>query len=610
MEINTITNQKNVSPKYPTNPAQNTKPQGNDHSLPTITMKDPRPADQLPPRPKGYTLPPLYDPYPPLPSSQNTRKRALTADSTHSEDETSTARDNSNVWMMQLGSRGNRFAPIFKDAPTTGTPDNIDTEMRDQRDNEDTPSNPTPPTTPIIDQGQQMGPNANRPPPQTGLTRTTTNVSKDKGKAKDSTQIQTRNSAVTSPTATGPLPPIKPAMNVPPHNKAATGAPPSHKPVTNAPPPQGPTPPKQASALDQLLDEDEEDDRQTASLANQHDDALEYTPMPKEGWPPILYTSVKSPFRNISQTQLAKWRDEITGGKCLAQIMYYSTGKGDENKRVEQIKEILDRTMGIRNVKVAPPTPKIPHGQAKGHPFSFLLWGIPLETAERLILQHCIATKIAGLIFLPFEVAYPAYLGSLDHLQARDDQDLAILRKEIIGTWKDPKKNDVLRTISQTIADTEEDIVDPNAPAIAHEIVDSLQLEGLIVTAKNGSSNRHIINLYIDPKTNIEKKWLAIRKAVANTDYATALYGKGIYFEGWGSCHACHGEDHPVSACPYRTIEGWIQSTQDRRAGQTQWEDQANPDEHDKPRYKGREPDPKRPQGPDGRRGAPRGRLT
>lgn len=626
MDTDNTNSQQKTASKRPSNSAKNSEMPRESIDEPQDSLMDnPPPQSSFPPPPTDYQSQPPHDqiqyepPLSPNPSSGR-RKRAYSADSLHSDDEQRTENGgNSQRWTSHLGNKPNQYAPIFIRGQTIHYTDNTDIAMDGRANYAKIAAQPKPSknTGPASQQSQAGAPTGRQPPPPPPPQQKATSKAKDAERtnndtgrihdtARDHTNAESTPPANSAPatgtpnTATGDISNSTTGGN----SNPATSAQP--KPAKESQPNIPPT--KRPSGLDQLLDDDEEDDAQPQAKAAQHDDDLDFTPTPDDGWPRIFYTGVKSPFKNIVQAQLGRWRDEITGGKCIVQIMYASSGKDDETKRVNQIKEILDRTMGLRKVKVAPPTPKIPHGQAKGHPFSYLLWGISLQTAEKLVHQRCITTKIAGLIFLPFDVAYPAYLGSLDHLQARDNDDLAKLGKDIIALWKDPKKNGVLKTITETVSETEGDIIDPNAPAIAHTIIDTLELKALTIPPRNGAPARYIVNLYIDPNTSIEKKWQAIRQAVAEVTYTTALYGKGAYFEGWGSCHACHGEDHPLQICPFREIEGWIQSMPDRKAAQKS-EDATNTETYNNQRFRGRKIDTRRPLGADGRRGAPHRRL-
>ncbi|KAF7984144.1 hypothetical protein HWV62_16794 [Athelia sp. TMB] len=568
MEIDTIVNEQNITPgTLPSLPA-NVHPTEAD-TLPTTFLNDKQQEKQ--------PTPPILD------SERRTpKKRTLSRESTDpdSDDPSPSDDERNDDWTP----RGNRFAPFFQKGETI-YPRDYAAALAQSPHEKGAPRAP-----PRQQAGQTPGPptsHPNAPPPQRHTPTTTQG-----GTPLETTGRQTRAA------------PNQARIETPPIGEPTAAAPDT---APKQPPSRPPT--RKPNPLDQLLDDDEEEP-QPPREEDKDEDALEYTKTPEGGWPLIAYTSIKAPFQNIAHPQLSKWHNEISGGKFLIQAMFHSTGKGgdEEMRKVNQIKEILDRAMGVKNVKVSPPTPKIPHADSRGYPFSFLGWGVSEETAERLIQQRCIPTRIAGLLILPYDIARPSYLGTLDHLQARDRGDFDHLRNDIIAMWKDTKNNKVLHAITNAVSDAEGDNVDPNAPAIAHQLIDTLKLKPLIVEGKNGQQTRHCVNMYIDPPTENDKDWQAIRKAVAMVTYSTTLFGKGSYIEGWGGCHACHGEDHPVAACEFRKLDGWISSAHDKRASQKQDKPTPN-DSQDTQRFRSRNIEPNRRAGSDGRRAAPRGRI-
>jgi hypothetical protein len=285
------------------------------------------------------------------------------------------------------------------------------------------------------------------------------------------------------------------------------------------------------------------------------DDSLLFTPTSSSKFPPVHgYTSTRI-FDNLDHEQMSVWLT-LESPHIFVQPLchgYYPPNIAPE--MVHLIRETIQLALGTTGIKVTAPSPNEAVTKLNKAPFTYLVRGMSVAEADRLVAKHCLASKTIGLLIYKAGIEAPSYLGSIQGLTIDDHEDHESVLQLVAQTYFQGSIGTILAEISTLHPEF------PTQPADTDRVHNILQtLEGRKLELSTGTgSKRTCFNLYIQSPTKDDDDWARLLQAVTSTIYKHALLGNGFHGSPW-NCNTCHDVDHPSGLCPFPLLPGWFKA--------------------------------------------------
>jgi hypothetical protein len=284
------------------------------------------------------------------------------------------------------------------------------------------------------------------------------------------------------------------------------------------------------------------------------DDSLLFTPTPASKFPPMHgYTSTRI-FDNLNHEQMSVWLT-LESPHIFVQPLchgYYPLNIAPE--MVHLIREAIQLALGTTGIKVTAPSPNEEVTKLNRAPFTYLVRGMSIAEADRLVAKHCLASKSVGLLIYKVGIEAP-YLGSIQGLTIDDQEDHESVLQMVAQTYFQGPVGAILAEISAPHPDSMTQPIDADR---VQDILQTLEGRKLELSTSTGSK-RACFNLYIQSPTKDNDDWAHLLQAVTSTIYKHALLGNGFHGPLW-NCNTCHGVDHPSGLCPFPLLPRWFKA--------------------------------------------------
>ena len=223
---------------------------------------------------------------------------------------------------------------------------------------------------------------------------------------------------------------------------------------------------------------------------------------------------------------------------------------------VHLIRDGIQLALGVTGIKVTAPSPHDNVDRLDKAPFTYLVHGMSISDADKLVTQYCLASKSIGLLIYKAGIQAPTYLGSVEGLTINDEEDHFSVLNLVAQTYLEGAVGVVLVEISES---------NPNLQG--HESAND-RVRAILQTLTGHRFNmnstlgakRVNFNLYIESPTDDDSDWARLLETVHETTYRDPLLGNGFHGALW-NCNTCHGVDHPSGLCPFPAVPGWIKAT-------------------------------------------------
>lgn len=301
---------------------------------------------------------------------------------------------------------------------------------------------------------------------------------------------------------------------------------------------------------------------QRARKCDPQDSLTMTVPTPPYGWPRVHHLSPDFLYTNLPDATLDKWlAPDSRGKKVIVQVMRQNSWASPQcDTTANLLVQTIEALFGIDKVKVATASEDIRGRSQQNAPFSFLVFGLPTDVAEKLLAKHCVAT--AHIQFLAYPLIYagtPCFLGSISGLRNLGDEpdDITYLREDLTTIlYKNPKMYRALLSYATEVAATAGDsIMDQDAAVI--RVLHKFYILTLN-TKTHGGIEDPTINLFIElpASTELDSAFPTFIDAASRIAFETPLTGTGRFFNGY-ACFNCRGTTHPTGLCPFENVKNW-----------------------------------------------------
>lgn len=285
------------------------------------------------------------------------------------------------------------------------------------------------------------------------------------------------------------------------------------------------------------------------------DDSLLFTPTPTSKFPPVYGHTSTRIFDNLDHEQMSVWLT-LESPHIFVQPLchgYYPPNIAPE--MVHLIRETIQLALGITGIKVTAPSPNEQVTKLNKAPFTYLVRGMSVAEADRLVAKHCLASKSIGLLIYKAGIEAPSYLGSIQGLTIDDQEDHESVLRMAAQTYFEGPVGAILGEISAPYPDLQTQLTDAER---VQNILQTLEGRKLELSTSTGSK-RACFNLYIQSPTKDDDDWARLLESVTSTIYKHALLGNRFHSPAW-NCNTCHGVDHPSGLCPFPLLPGWYRA--------------------------------------------------
>jgi len=102
---------------------------------------------------------------------------------------------------------------------------------------------------------------------------------------------------------------------------------------------------------------------------------------------------------------------------------------------VHLIHETIQLALGTTGIKVTVPSPNEAVTKLNKAPFTYLVRGMSVVEADRLVTKHCLASKTIGLLIYKAGIEALSYLGSIQGLTIDDHEDHESVLQMVAQTY-------------------------------------------------------------------------------------------------------------------------------------------------------------------------------
>lgn len=281
-------------------------------------------------------------------------------------------------------------------------------------------------------------------------------------------------------------------------------------------------------------------------------DAFRYTPIPAAGPPPVNAASPRWLFQNLDVAQIVLW-ENLSGGKVFATIF----GGGGADHLVDKslfatvanIRSELVRLTGVASLRVTPPDPATRPTTLNAPPYGFLIHGLSVDDATRLLAMGFFSTPKVTILFFPFAVTYPTIMANFMFIADKSNEEV---RRMVVSLLRRPENREKildLVLLSGDPADTQR----PHHTASA--IIKSARVTSTPRSGKGGTPTP-VFNLYIDTRASSIDVWKKWKAFFCDVHWHDADFGTlGLHDDVL--CPGCRGADHYRWACPFMALPYW-----------------------------------------------------
>jgi hypothetical protein len=248
------------------------------------------------------------------------------------------------------------------------------------------------------------------------------------------------------------------------------------------------------------------------------DDTLLFTPTPTSKFPAVHGHTSTRIFDNLDHEQMSVWLT-LESPHVFVQPLchgYYPPNIAPEI--VHLIREAIQLALGTTGIKVTAPSPNEQVTKLNKAPFTYLVRGMSVAEADRLVAKHCLASKSIGLLVYKAGIEAPSYLGSIQGLTIDDQEDHESVLQMVAQTYFQGPVGTILGEISAPHPNLKTPLTDAKRVQNILQTLEGCKLE----LSTSTGSKRACFNLYIQSPTKDDDDWARLLESVTSTIYKHA----------------------------------------------------------------------------------------
>ncbi|KIM74508.1 hypothetical protein PILCRDRAFT_14400 [Piloderma croceum F 1598] len=280
-----------------------------------------------------------------------------------------------------------------------------------------------------------------------------------------------------------------------------------------------------------------------------------FAPTPPEGFPHVHGRTSTHIFDNLKDQQMEAWLSLDVPHVFIQPLHHGYYPLETSPHMVHLITTEVKAALECTRVKVTAPIPATEILKVDQAPFTYLVQGISASNADKLVKQHCLASKQIGMLIFKAGIIAPTYLGSVEGLTVRDEADFDDAIRLIRNTYRIGLVGTILGEITASHPHLQNGRT-PKDRTLA--ILDTLTGFKINLTAAGGTTHT-CINIYIRSPTDDNDDWVCLLETVNKTIYPDPFLGRG-YHTNSQMCNVCHSIDHPAGLCPFPNLPGWVKA--------------------------------------------------
>jgi hypothetical protein len=148
-----------------------------------------------------------------------------------------------------------------------------------------------------------------------------------------------------------------------------------------------------------------------------------FAPTPPNGFPHVHGRTSTHIFDNLKHQQMEAWLSLDMPHVFIQPLHHGYYPLKISPHMVHLITTEVKAALECTGVKVTAPTPTTKILKVDQAPFTYLVWGISASNANKLVKQHCLASKQISMLIFKAGIIAPMYLGSVKGLTVCDEVD-------------------------------------------------------------------------------------------------------------------------------------------------------------------------------------------